>query len=135
MGNDADGYTLVEVGGIDEDSTKSANHAYWNGNITIRGKLFTWIRRLDAMSDRDARNEAIAEEEEELRQEQINEIEDAPSITNDGSVTNNLSLMPDDSPYVPSYKLKKNKAQLQEEQAHTESEIEADRETRGQCRE
>ena len=52
-----------------------------------------------------------------------------------GSVTNNLSLMPDDSPYVPSYKLKKNKAQLQEEQAHTESEIEADRETRGQCRE
>ena len=129
MGNDADGYTLVEVGGIDEDSTKSANHAYWNGNITIRGKLFTWIRRLDAISDRDARNEAIAEEEEELGQEQINEIEDAPSIVDDGSVTN-LSLMPTNSLYVPSYKSKKNemkdKAQLQKEQAYTESEIEAE---------
>ena len=121
MGNDADGYTLVEVGGIDEDSTKSANHAYWNGNITIRGKLFTWIRRLDAMSDRDARNAAIAEEEEELCQEQIKEMEDAPSIVDDGSVTN-LSLMPTKSLYVPSYKLKKNemkdKAQLQKEQAY-----------------
>jgi len=81
------------------------------------------------MSDRDARNEAIAEEEEELRQEQINEIEDAPSIVDDGSVTN-LSLMPTNSLYVPSYKLKKNemkdKAQLQKEQAYTEREIEAE---------
>ena len=107
MGNDADGYTLVEVGGIDEDSTKSANHAYWNGKPTIRGKLFRWMQRLDDMTGRDARNIAIAEEEAALREEQIKEIEDAPSIIDDGSVTN-LSLMPTNSPYVPSYKSKKN---------------------------
>ena len=134
VGNASEGYTLVEVGGIDEDSTTNCMEARCaNNRPTIRSKLCYWMMCLDDMTDRDARHAAIAKEEAALREEQIKEMETAPSILdeiNDGSDTNNLSLMPGDSPYVPSYKLEKNEvkneAQLEREKAHTEAEIAAE---------
>ena len=70
MGNASEGYTLVEVGGIDEDSTANCYDAKCaNDRLTIRAKLASWMTRLDDMTDRDARHAAIAKEEKAVQED------------------------------------------------------------------